>query len=375
MKLTLCFVCFALFCSSTLFSQVIIKETVRFKDTIKIEKYRPSDNGFDVKQIKMLPGGSDILNMNEIKFLKNQTITQVDLVYSDYPKDADFSELNRKRILELYIHLPEAFKGTMIKWNLVKQIEVKSTSEMQKHFHGFTIYYRPIPDFSEEKNEINTIVKGEKKLQDSTLIKTFTRNPSWKNMLVVMDVTGSMSPYTAQLLVWIKANQKLNTFKQIVFFNDDDEKSSNQQTNIDETGIWTIDSKNSDKVIDIAFEAMAKGSHIENDLEAICFALKKYPESKENVVLIADNWEDPCDMHLLQFLKNQKIPIKIVVCGVTDRFNTLYLDIAHATGGSVHTMEEDLTNIATIGEGKTIKLGKFKFTMLNGKFYQSSPKK
>jgi hypothetical protein len=258
---------------------------------------------------------------------------------------------------------------------LVKQTGVKSSSDMQKYTHGFTIYYRPMPSFAEEKATINRIVSGKDTLSDSTLIKIFQRQPSWKNMLVVMDVTGSMSPYTAQLLVWIKANQKLNTFKQIVFFNDDDENSTNQLTVQDNTGMWDIDSKNSDKVIDKAFTAMQQGMHNENDLEAICYAIKKFPENKKNVVLIADNWENPCDMHLLEYLKTQQIPVKVVVCGVTDRLNTLYLDIAYTTGGSVHTMEEDLINLAKLGDGKMFKLGNIKFKMLGGKFVQVNDKK
>jgi hypothetical protein len=87
-------------------------------------------------------------------------------------------------------------------------------------------------------------------------------------------------------------------------------------------------------------------------------------------VLIADNWENPCDMHLLDYLKSQKIPVHIIICGVEDRMNTLYLDLAYATGGSIHTMEEDLANIATLGEGKVIRFGNLKFKMTGGKFVQ-----
>jgi hypothetical protein len=115
---------------------------------------------------------------------------------------------------------------------------------------------------------------------------------------------------------------------------------------------------------------MTEGDHIENDLEAICYAIKKYPENKENIVLIADNWEDPCDMQLIDFLKKEKVPVKIIICGVEDRLNTLYLELAHATGGSIHTMEEDLKDIAKIGEGKRFKIGKMKFYMAGGKFIQ-----
>jgi hypothetical protein len=351
-------------------AQIGVREQFRFKDTVKIDKYTPAENGFSHLKIKMKPGEYDILNPQDIEFLKQQTVVGVDLVYSDYPEGADFTELNRMRLLELYQHLPEAFNSGIIDWNLVMQTGVAKTGGIQNYFHGFVVYYRPMPTFEEEKKIIQAVVDGKKPLDDSTLVKVFDRQKTWKDMLVVCDVTGSMSPYTAQILFWIKSNQKMKTFKQIVFFNDDEEKSTNQATKEDPTGMWTIETSKADKVIDVAIEAMNKGNHIENNLEAVCYAIKKYPENKKNIVMIADNWEDPCDMKLIEFLKSQGVVLHIVVCGVTDRLNTLYLDLAYATGGSVHTMEEDLTNIATIGEGKSFKLAGMKFKMTGGRFVQ-----
>jgi hypothetical protein len=178
-----------------------------------------------------------------------------------------------------------------------------------------------MPTYQDENKLITDIIDGKVAPTDSTLLNVFSRNKTWKDMLVVCDVTGSMSPYTAQLLFWIKSNQKLNTFKQIVFFNDDYDLSTNQTSKFDETGIWSIESGNTTKVIETAFEAMRKGEHSENDLEAICYAIKKFPENKGNVVLIADNWENPCDMHLLEFLKNQKIPVHIIICATGRSIN------------------------------------------------------
>ena len=351
-------------------AQVSIREVIRFKDTVEVDKYTPEKSTFTYLKLKMAPGDYSISTLSEVKKLAGQTIVGIDLVYSDYPVGENFTELNRKRILELYMHLPSAFNNPMVQWQIVKQTGVERTGNIQNYFHGFVIYYRPMPTYQDENKLITDIIDGKAAPTDSTLLKVFDRQKEWKDMLVVCDVTGSMSPYTAQLLFWIKSNQKLNTFKQIVFFNDDDSQSTNQTANLDETGIWSIESSNSKKVIETAFEAMQKGSHTENDLEAICYAIKQFPENKGNVVLIADNWENPCDMQLLEYLKNQKIPIHIIVCGVTDRMNTLYLDIAYATKGSVHTMEEDLTNIATMGEGKVINFGKLRFRMTNGKFVQ-----
>ena len=351
-------------------AQVNIRVNIQFRDTIVVDKYVPDGGIFSSIKIKMDPGEFEINNPQIIQKLSNQTIVGVDLVYSDYPVGADFTELNLNRILELHMNLPQAFNNPIIKWHLVKQTGVEHTGNIQNYFHGFVVYYRPMPSFKSENEIITSIIEGKKPPEDSTVLKVVNRNSNWKNMLVVCDVTGSMSPYTAQILLWIKSNQKLNTFKQIVFFNDDEEKSNNQIAASDDHGIWSIETSNSKKVIETAFVAMEKGAHIENDLEAICYAIKKYPENKQNVILIADNWENPCDMKLLSFLKSQNIPIKIIVCGVTDRMNTLYLDIAYATGGSIHTMEQDLVDVAKIGEGKTFKLGGMKFRMAGGKFVQ-----
>lgn len=372
MKTTLRFTICVLFILFTkgVYSQFTVREIFKVKDTLKVDKYEPRTIGFDYKKIKMNPGDHSILNPKDVEFLKSQTVVEVDLVYSDYPKGADFHELNRKRILELYILLPEAFNNPIIKWNIVKQTGVESADELTRHFHGLVVYYRPMPSFDDEKKEILDVVEGKKPPKDSMLLKVLERHHDWKNMLVVVDVTGSMSPYTAQLLFWIKANQKMNTFKQIVFFNDDDAKSTDQKTIKDVNGIWSIESSNTSKIIDKAFEAMQKGEHIENNIEALFYAIKEFPENKKNIVLIADNWENPCDMQLLETLKKEGVVVHVVICGVTDRLNTAYLEIAYATGGSVSTMEADLEDIAKIGDGKTISIGKLRFKMIKGKFIQ-----
>ena len=46
------------------------------------------------------------------------------------------------------------------------------------------------------------------------------RKKEWKNKIVVTDVTGSMSPYTTQLLLWYKLHETEKDVNQFVFFND-----------------------------------------------------------------------------------------------------------------------------------------------------------
>jgi hypothetical protein len=350
-------------------NQLRVREVFRFKDTVEVDRYKEDKTPFKSVRLKMEVASFRIVNINDVDLLTNQTITRVDLVYTDFPKGEDFKELTRKRLLELNIYLPETMNSSVIEWNLVKQTGATNANAVHGYFHGFVVYYRPMPSKEEERRMlIDMVDRGE--MNDSSVYKVLERNRSWKNTLVVVDVTGSMAPFTIQILVWLKANAKLKTFDQVVFFNDDEERSNNQSVRLDTAGIWDIESKNGDKVVDKAIEAMFKGEHIENNLEAVCYAIQKYPENLNNIVMIADNWENPCDMFLLAYLKSKGVKIHVVICGVTNRLNTAYLDIAFATGGSVHTMEEDLTMVSNIGDGRIIELGDLKFKMIGGSFVQ-----
>ena len=351
-------------------SQVSIRLRTKIKDTLVIDKYKRIDNGFKIQKLYMAPGNWRIKNETAADLLKSETIIAVDLVYTDYPKGNDFSELNKRRIIELFGALPSAFNRSVVSWRIVKQTGVEKTGGIDKYFHGFVIYYRPMPTNYAENKLIEDIVSGKTKPEDSTLLKVFERNENWKDMLVVCDVTGSMSPYTSQLLLWIKANQKMRSMKNIIFFNDDDEISTAQIKKKDPTGMWKISSGNYRKVMDVAFKAMKEGKHIENNLEAVCRAIDEFPKEKKKVLMIADNWEDPCDMYLVDYLKEKKIPVRIIICGVNSRLNTNYLNIARATGGTVHTMEQDLNNLATIKEGTKFKIGNARILLSRGKFIQ-----
>lgn len=362
--------CLPAIISVKLNAQAGLSYQVRIKDTVAVEKYELQNNGFSNCSLAVKPGDYRIEAETVTKILGTETITAVDLVYSDYPKGENFAELNRKRIIELFMHLPQAFNRPVIQWRIVKQTGIKRQSDLSKYFHGFVVYYRPLPTFRDESGRIRDIVEGKVKPEDSVILKVMSRNKSWRDMLVVCDVTGSMAPYTAQLALWFKLNSELKTAKQIVFFNDDEEQSNTQDKAYDPKGIWDITSYDFKKILEVAETAMENGEHYENNLEAVFYAMKKFPDNKKNLLMIADNWEDPCDMQLLEKLKAMKVPVRIIVCGVQKTFNTKYLEIAYATGGSVHTMEDDLTGLSKLAEGKTFKLGGMEFRMSGGRFTQ-----
>lgn len=369
MKNFILFLIAILFCGQETIAQVNVRFRTNITDTILVDKFEASDSLFSVQFLPMDPGSHHIKNVHRAELLRSETITKVELVYSDYPPGEDMSELNRKRIIELYSYLPEAFNKNFIQWSIVKQTGVKSKAQLGNYFHGFAIYYRPMISYSAENSYISSML-AQNQTPDSTLFKIFERNTDWKDMLVVCDVTGSMSPYTGQLILWLKLNQKYRKMKNILFFNDDDENSTAQVKSEDSTGMWVVSSRNYEEVLDTALKAMQFGSHFENNLEAVCAAIKKFPKDQQKIVMIADNWEDPCDMKLLSYLKKQGIPVRIIVCGVSNQLNMNYVKIAYETGGSIHTMEGDLKSMAQWKDGKTMKIGDIEVKMSRGNFYQ-----
>jgi hypothetical protein len=115
------------------------------------------------------------------------------------------------------------------------------------------------------------------------------------------------------------------------------------------------------------FQAMSLGTGgdlVENDLEALIHAAKSYSTAGQ-IILIADNSSSPRDMQLIDSLS---VPVRIVLCGALQGVNTSYLDLARATGGSVHTIEEDLLGLAKMKEGESVEINGRRYVIHDGLF-------
>ena len=65
--------------------------------------------------------------------------------------------------------------------------------------------------------------------------------------------------------------------------------------------------------------------------------------SENSIVMVADNYAPIRDMQLLDKLVALKIPVNIIICGSNSgNIHYSYLQLAAATGGSIHTIEEDI---------------------------------
>ena len=106
------------------------------------------------------------------------------------------------------------------------------------------------------------------------------------------------------------------------------------------------------------------GEYPENDVEALLAAADKCSPADE-LFLIADNFSPVRDLELMYRLK---IPVRLIICGVEvggnecwgfnnpKEINEQYLDLARATGGSVHTINKDIYISKLFIRGDTVIL-------------------
>ncbi len=201
---------------------------------------------------------------------------------------------------------------------------------------------------------------------------TFERHPSWENTLVVMDVTGSMSPYIAKTMAWVKETQKKSQVSAFTFFNDGDRKSDRSKITGKVEGIYMTENSSFDDVYRKMQETMRAGGGgdcPENNVEASLKAILRFPDVNE-VVMVADNWASPRDLSLTYELER---PVHIIVCGNPDGINVDYVQLALDTGGSVHTIDQDL-EMRNIEPGKQFRLGNSYFTTVDGKVVRAVKK-
>jgi hypothetical protein len=89
-----------------------------------------------------------------IKNLKNAIIARIDLVYSDYPAKADFTDLTKKRFESLQKIFPKAFLDKGIDFRKIRQT-IGATKDVASGLqHGFFIYFREKPTKASGKKDV-----------------------------------------------------------------------------------------------------------------------------------------------------------------------------------------------------------------------------
>ena len=192
----------------------------------------------------------------------------------------------------------------------------------------------------------------------------------WINKTVVTDLTGSMYPYMKQVFTWHVFQHMEKGDVRYVFFNDGDGMSDKRKKTGKTGGIHHTQAQNIDTLIDVMYYTMSLGNGgdgPENDAEALLFG-QKYKNADDELILIADNYSSVKDIVLASELN---VPVRIILCGVKHKgVHPDYIEIAHKTNGSIHTVEEDIMNLAQIVEGGTVTINKCSYKFTKGKFFK-----
>ncbi|MGZ3885437.1 MAG: toxin-antitoxin system YwqK family antitoxin, partial [Bacteroidia bacterium] len=209
------------------------------------------------------------------------------------------------------------------------------------------------PDFSDTANNI--------------AVRVFRRN-KWNKKLIVADLTGSMYPFAQQISTWLKLHFLRDSLRQnFVFFNDGDNKRDDQKKIGVTGGVYYCTAKTMDQLVNamnLTIRNGTGGDAPENVVEAILYGLKKN-KNIDNVVLLADNWAKVRDLSLITRVK---VPVHVLLCGVYDgmEINPDYLNIAYKTKGSIHTIEQDITDLMMQTSGKKFNINGVDYIIKNG---------
>lgn len=292
--------------------------------------------------------------------LDYQRIHTIELVYSDYPKEYPHQQLNLQRFEQIGKLLPGIFEQPHIRWRIVRQTDCLTKQAASSLFHGFVISFEEYKQTLTVDYQKNTSVIKEAYLalpaearqflsmgDDTLAFDVLDRNiENWQNIALVSDWTASMYLHTTQVLRWHIMRQAESNIRQFVFFNDGDAKKQDEKIVGKTGGIYSIKAADYTEVIELMRQVKDKGDGgdlPENDIEALLAAQQQFPDAGE-VVLIADNRSNIRDLALVPQLKR---PVRIILARIVNDdiayIKGVYVKIALATGGSLHTRYRDYT--------------------------------
>ncbi|GAB2815471.1 hypothetical protein [Ferruginibacter profundus] len=306
----------------------------------------PADDHYTVS-LKYFPNVYDI-NIEK----ENNLILANDLILN-YPGVKEF-EKQKKEEADFIAYRDSIYKATE------KTKELKLESLLPKIASEIEFVTKKLKDdpgyFERERNVVCAVLKRNK----------------WPSRMIVTDVTGSMYPYMQQIALWHTLEMMDKSPSDYVFFNDGDNKPDRLKVIGKTGGIYSCLKNMPDSVIKTMYTAMGKGSGgdaPENDIEALLKSIElKSPDA--TVILIADNLSPVKDMALLY---DVKVPVRVVLCGTGMGWvNTDYIELAYRTGGSIHTIEQDIFNLTDLHDNDTITIAGTTYKLSGGRFFPLS---
>ncbi|TAD82960.1 MAG: hypothetical protein EAY75_15550 [Bacteroidetes bacterium] len=334
------------------------------------------------------------LDTSGLALLEGATVLAVDLVFTDYPAHLDLVSLNTSRFKALFARLPMLANDPNIAFDVVRQMDGNTKEAAAGMMHGFVVHYRPAPqptDVDDERYIVKMAVPPRPRpkppdgakpkvrhwdykyrstadatgmsdtgthyeppgMRDSAFYNS-TKRQQWQQMVVVADVTGSMAPYNRDLLLWLQQHEKDNRLKAVVFFNDGDQKADRDKQLGRTGGIYAGRYNNIFDATGLMQQAKRHlgGDFAENDLEAL-LAGEALCDDSSQLVLLADSWAPVRDLELVTRLKR---PVRVVALGGNLGLHPDYVTIALVTGGSLHFLNQDISDFTELKAGKPMTI-------------------
>ena len=262
---------------------------------------------------------------------------------------------NPGAIAEMDVFVPIQYDS--LEW-VMQMLELKAK--------GYKKQLEKNPKFLEEQQKI-------------VLAPLYRLRKKFKQKIIVTDITGSMYPYMEQVMLWHALNFMDEKGTKYLFFNDGNMMSTKTKVIGQTGGLYFCqgqfkDFKHIIKTMRKGMNGGGGGDTPENDIEAL-LAAQEHQEPLEELILIADNFSSMRDYDLMTQLG---VPIRIVLCGIERSKNEMgsyhasineeYLNLALETGGSIHTVKEDVYNLAETKEGDTLLIDGKSYDFINGRF-------
>lgn len=233
-----------------------------------------------------------------------------------------------------------------------------------------TLYLIPKVRYS-DRPLLNGLTANTKQLKDTALFTLLANKPA-NNIGLVIDVTGSMSPYVAQVLIWLQALQYSKAIKAVTCFNDGNDKATTEKEIGRTGGIYTQVYTSYEALVNMILKAMDAGDGgdlTENAVEAILIAQQKTPDVEE-LWLVADGWAPVRDIVLANQIQK---PVVIFINGPRTFVHEHYVELALKTKGQLILPDGTRVKLqALVDNGFTEILGQ-QYQLKNNRVFRVKP--
>jgi hypothetical protein len=303
------------------------------------------------------------------------------IIRSAHVISADYKLIDqiRKALSEMQPWHPAVMRGVTVKSDV--KFDLVCGADDAMHVKGNVTVHRNFakcPLTREEdlfdfdaKEETPLTMHTALEVPDNSLLQNVVRrNTGLRNLMLVVDVTGSMAPYIAQVMRYMTNLVSTDPTQVccVVLFNDGNGRDDHTKAAGRTGGITVLDRDiTPERLGEAVMRSMRAGNGgdvMENNVEALLEGINKCGQCTD-ILMIADNWATPRDRALIEKVGR---PVHWLLCGASSEVNPNYLDIIRMNKGTLHTELEDVADLQSISEGGVVTIAGRAFRLKGGQF-------